>query len=103
MSDQLFFWYGCLCDALEIVDSRSGEIRDREINQWLLDETLESLRQLDHPRVKKLVTSLENQYDEMLIFLDWPEVQLVPWQRRLARAFPNSVDQEFFQTTVAKS
>ena len=66
---------------------RSGEIRDREINQWLLDETLKGLRQLDHPRVKKLVTNLENQYDELLTFLDWLEVQLVPWQRRLARAF----------------
>jgi len=103
MSDQLRFWYGCLCDSLEIVDWRSGEIRDREINQWLLDGTLEGLRQLDHPRVKNLVTSLENQYDEMLTFLDWLEVQLVPWQRQLARAFPDPADQQFFQATVAKS
>jgi len=103
MSDQLRFWYGCLCDALEIVDWRSGEIRDREINQWLFDEILKGLRQLDHPRVKKLVTSLENQYDELLTFLDWLEVQLVPWQRRLASAFSDPADREFFQATVAQA
>lgn len=103
ISDQLRFWYGCLCDALEVVDWRSGEIRDREINQWLLDETLKGLRQLDHPRVKKLVTSLENQYDEMLTFLDWLEVQLVPWQHRLARAFSDPADREFFQATAARA
>jgi hypothetical protein len=103
MSDQLRFWYGCLCDALEIADWRSGEIRDREINQWLFDEILKGLRQLEHPRVKKLVTTLENQYDELLTFLDWLEVQLVPWQRRLARAFSDPADQEFFQATVAQA
>lgn len=103
ISDQLRFWYGCLCDALEVVDWRSGEIRDREINQWLLDETLKGLRQLDHPRVKKLVTSLENQYDELLTFLDWLEVQLVPWQRRLSRVFSDPADRAFFQATVARA
>lgn len=103
MSHQFRFWYGCLCDALELVDWRSGEIRDREINQWLLDETLKGLRQLDHPRVKKLVTTLENQYAELLTFLDWLEVQLIPWQQRLADAFPDLADQAFFQATVARA
>ena len=36
VSGEVRFWYGCVCDAPEIVDWRSGEIRDREINQWLL-------------------------------------------------------------------
>ena len=102
-SDQLRFWYGCLCDALELVDSRSGEIRDREINQWLLDETLQGLRQLDHPRVKKLVRYLENQRHELLTFLDWLEVQLIPWQRRLEQAFPDSQERAFFQAAVARA
>lgn len=103
LSHQFRFWYGCLCDALEIADWRSGEIRDRAINQWLLDETLTALRQLDHPRVKKLVTYLENQYDELLTFLDWLGVQLLPWQRRLADAFPDAQEQAFFQAVVARS
>jgi len=96
-------WYGCLCDALEIVDWRSGEIRDRETNQWLLGETMQALQQLDHPRVRQLVTHLQGQQDELLTFLDWLEVQLVPWQRKLARALPDVQDQLFFQRTVARA
>lgn len=103
LSDQLRFWCGCLYDALELVDWRSGEIRDRQINQWLLQETINGLKQLDHPRVKKLVTTLKNQAEELLTFLDWLEVQLIPWQRRLARAFPHPRDQAFFQATVARA
>ena len=37
-SGQARFWYECLWDAVEIVDWRSGEIRDRAINAWLLQE-----------------------------------------------------------------
>jgi hypothetical protein len=33
MNGEVRFSYGCVWDALEIVDWRSGEIRDREINQ----------------------------------------------------------------------
>ena len=103
LSAQVRFWYGCLCDALEIVDWRSGEIRDREINQWLLRETIQGLQQLNHPRVRQLVTHLQAQQDELLTFLDWLEVQLLPWQRKLARALPDVQQQLFFQRTVARS
>jgi hypothetical protein len=103
MSGQVRFWYGCLCDALEIVDWRSGEIRDRETNQWLLGETIQGLRQLNHPRARTLVTHLQGQQEELLTFLDWLEVQLVPWQRKLAHALPDAQDQVFFQRTVARA
>ncbi len=103
MSWQVRFWYGCLCDALEIVDWRSGEIRDREINAWLLEETIQGLQQLDHPRVKKLVTHLRNQQDELLTFLDWLEVQFLPWRRKLARILPDAQEQIFFERTVARA
>jgi len=92
LSGQLRFWYGCLCDALEVVDWRSGEIRNREINQWLLEETIAGLRQLDHPRVRALVT-----------FLDWLEVLLIPWQRRLRRTIADPQEQVFFQAAVARA
>jgi len=36
-------WLSHLYDAFELVDWRSGEIRDREINQWLLEETLTAM------------------------------------------------------------
>ena len=92
---------GHLCDALELVDWRSGEIRSRETNEWLLNEVLKELRTLEHPRVRKLVTYLEDQQDEMLTFLDWLEIQLIPWQRRLAHWLPDETRQTFFQSTVA--
>jgi hypothetical protein len=103
MSGQARFWYGCLCDALEIVDWRSGEIRDPEINAWLLDETIQGLRQLNHPRTKKLVTHLCNQRDELLTFLDWLEVQMMPWRRKLARLLSDAQEQLFFERTVARA
>lgn len=103
MSGEVRFWYECLCDALEVVDWRSGEIRDREINQWLLRETIRELQRLDHPRVEKLVTYLQNQQDELLTFLDWLEVSLLPWQRKLACALPDAQDRLFSQRTVARA
>jgi len=103
MSDELRFWYGCLCDALEIVDWRSGEIRDREINQWLLEETLRGLRQLAHHRVKQLVTYLQAQQDELLTFLDLLEIQITPWQRKLTQVLPDAQEQVFFKRAVARA
>jgi hypothetical protein len=103
VSGEVRFWYSCVCDALEIVDRRSGEIRDREINQWLLEKTIQGLRQLDHPRVKKLVTHLQNQQDELLTFLDLMEIQIAPWQRKLAQALPDAQEQLFFQRAVARA
>jgi len=103
LSAEVRRWRGHLCDALELVDWRSGEIRDRETNEWLLQEVLRGLRQLDHPRVRKLVTYLEGQQAEMLTFLDWLELNLAPWQRRLALLLPDAAPRQFFQATVARA
>jgi hypothetical protein len=103
LSAEVRRWRGHLCDALELVDWRSGEIRDRETNEWLLKEVIRALRQLDHPRVRKLVTYLEGQQAEMLTFLDWLELNLAPWQRRLARRMPDEAQRQFFQATVARA
>lgn len=103
MSSEVRFWYGCLCDALEIVDWRSGEIRDREINHWLLEETIQGLRQVDHPRVKKLVTYLHGQNEELLTFLDLLEIQSTVWRRKLTRVLPDVGEQLFFERAVARA
>jgi hypothetical protein len=50
-----------------------------------------------------LVSHLQEQQDELLTFLDWLEVQLGPWQRKLALALPDGQDQLFFQRTVARA
>jgi len=94
---------GHLCDALELVDWRSGEIRDREINTWLLEQVLQALRRLPHPRVTQLLTYLEGQQTEMLTFLDWLELNLAPWQRQAAHLIPDPAQRAFFQATVARA
>jgi hypothetical protein len=103
LSSQVRFWCGCLSDALELVDWRSGEIRDRQINQWLLEETIQALQLLKHSRLRSLVTYLQNQGEELLTFLDWLELQLIPWRQKLARLLPQPQDQLFFERTVARA
>jgi hypothetical protein len=95
--------YGHLCDALELVDWRSGEIRDSEINAWLLEEVLKELRTLNHPRVRKLVTYLEGQQTEMLTFLDWLEIKIHPWRHQLAQYCQDEIQRQFFQSTAARA
>lgn len=101
-SDRLRFWRECLWDAVEVVDLPSGEIRDRAINQWLLNETLAGLRQLDHPRIQKLVERLEIQAPELLTFLDGLAQPLAEWQARLAQHLPDPAWARFFQSSVAR-
>lgn len=101
-SAQLRFWRSCLWDAVEIVDLRSGEIRDRAINQWLLDETLAGLRQLDHPRIQALVKHLAAQAPELLTFLDGLAQPLAEWQAQLGQHFPDRAWAAFFQASVAR-
>jgi len=94
---------GHLCEALELVDWRSGEIRDPETNAWLLAEVMHALRRIPHPRVAKLVTYLAGQQTEMLNFLDWLELNLAPWQRQAAQVLPDPVQRAFLQTTIARA
>jgi ubiquinone biosynthesis protein UbiJ len=100
--EQLRFWQDCLRDACEIVDLRSGEIRDRDINRWLLDETLQGLRQLTHPRIRKLTKKLAAQAPDLLTFLTGLPQPLQDWQARTAQHFPDPNWATFFQATVAR-
>jgi len=101
-SAQLRFWHECLWDAVEVVDLRSGEIRDRALNQWLLEETLAGLRQLAHPRIQKLVERLAAQAPELLTFLEGLAQPLAAWRARLAGHFPDRKWADFFQASVAR-
>jgi hypothetical protein len=67
-----------VADAFEIVDLRSGEIRGREINEWLLDEAITAMSRLDHPDVIQMSERLDNHEDRLLTYLDWLEAQLSP-------------------------
>jgi hypothetical protein len=70
-------------DAFEIVDLRSGEIRDREINEWLLDKAIAAMSHLDNPDVVKMSQRLDNHKKYLLLYLDWLETQLSPLRAEL--------------------
>jgi hypothetical protein len=101
-SAQLRFWREMLWEAVELVDWRNGEIRDRAFNQWLWDESLAALQRLDHPRIQKLVERLRTQAPELLTFLASVEQPLADWQRRVAQHFTAPDWAALFQASVAR-
>jgi hypothetical protein len=100
--NRLSFWHGCLWDAVELVDWRNGEIRERAINQWLAEETLKGIKQLPHPRIQKLAERLENQLPEMLTFLVGIVHPLTDWQVHAEQHFQDHSSAICFQKSVAR-
>jgi hypothetical protein len=100
--DTFATWLGHLCDALELVDLRSGEIRDREINGWLLEETLQAMAQIDHPLVQKFVRSLRRHQTQLLTFLDWAAEMLTPFHHLLEAHIPDPGQRHHFVRCVAR-
>jgi len=78
LHDEFAEYCSWVADAFEIVDLRSGEIRDRETNEWLLSKAITGMSQLDHPDVVKMSKRLDKHKDRLLIYLDWLEAQLSP-------------------------
>lgn len=101
-SHRLRFLRSCLWDAVELVDWRSGEIRDRLINQWLADETLKEMKLLPHVRIQKLVERLEDILPEMLTFLDSIAQPLAKWQVQAEAYFQDRRWATYFQASVAR-
>lgn len=95
-------WLSHLVDALELVDWRSGEIRDRTINAWLLEETLSAMAQIDHPRVRQWVKRLRRHQTQLLTSLDWLADSLIPYRQQLLQLLGNPDDLEPFTRTVAR-
>ena len=99
---QLRFWYGCLWDAVELVDWRNGEISNRAIQQWLAEETLQGIQLLPHPRIHILAQRLAEQLPEMLTFLDGILEPLSDWQAQAAQHFQDHAALAAFQASVAR-
>lgn len=93
---------GHLCDALELVDLRSGEIRDRETSSWLLEQTLQAMESIEHPLVSKFARSLRRHQDQLLTFLDWAAEMLVPFHQMLEAHIFDPEQQQAFIRTVAR-
>ncbi len=66
--DQIANW---ISDGLEMVDFLSGEVRDREINEWLLDVAIKEMEKLEHDEIKKMAKRLKNHKKKLLKHLDW--------------------------------
>jgi len=101
--DTFAHWLAHLYDALELVDLRSGEIRDREINGWLLEEVLKAMEQIDQSLVQKFVHSLRRHQDQLLTFLDWASEMLPPYRQMLAIHIPDPAQRQLFMRTVART
>ncbi len=95
-------WSGHLHDALELVDLRSGEIRDGETSGWLLDETLKAFEQIDHPRVQTFVKTLRRHQDQLLTFLVWAGLALSTYETDLLQYLQDPDLRQFFIRTVAR-
>jgi len=91
-----------LWDAVELVDWRSGEIRDRSINQWWGEQILQEMRKLPHPRIQKLVERLTDLLPEMLTFLDGISRPLADWQAQAQQHFHDQAWTAAFQSSVAR-
>ena len=100
--DTFAIWLGHLFDALELVDLRSGEIRDRETNAWLLEETLQAMEQIDHPLVQAFTRSLRRYQAQLLTFLDWAAEMLKPFYHMLEAHIPDPARRQCFVRSVAR-
>lgn len=96
-------WFSHLCDALEVVDLDSGEIRDRATNAWLLEETLTALEQIDHERVAKWVRTLRRYQTQLLTCLDWLAAALTPYEQELAQTLTGEPARTQFMRLVART
>ena len=102
LHQELSAWLFHLADAFELVDERSGEIRDREINGWLLDEVIQALAAIAIPAVQRFARRLRRHQNALLTFLDWLTLRLQPVYDQLAQLLPTPADQDRFPRLVAR-
>ncbi len=102
LHQELSEWLFHLADAFELVDERSGEIRDRAINGWLLDEVIQALADLEIPAVQRFAQRLRRHRNALLTFLDWLTLRLQPFYDQLAQLLPTPADQHRFTRLAAR-
>lgn len=85
LHDAFAEYAGWVADAFQMVDLRSGEVRDREINTWLMNAAIEEMAKLDHPDVVKMSERLERHQKYLLTYLDWLAEYLAPLRAELHR------------------
>ncbi len=76
-------------DALQIVDLTSGEIRDRQTNEWLLDEAIAAMAQVNQTQVVKMSQRLQKHKPALLAYLDDLAPELPRLQTSLTTYLPD--------------
>ena len=71
------------CDALEMVDWRSGEIRDCETASWFLNAVLDEMALCTDTRILTFLKTLRNHQKLLLTFLKWLHEDLPAWRANL--------------------
>lgn len=101
--DEFEEWLGHLCDALELVDIRSGEIREAAVNQWLLEEVITGMEGIEHNLIEKYAKTLRNHQSQLLTFLDWIAEALTGYDNTLSATIPDENARLQFIQAVARS
>ncbi len=101
--DEFEEWLRYLCDALELVDTHSGEIRDTETSQWFLEEIVTGMEEIEHKRVKKFAKTLRNHQSQLLTFIDWVAAALVDYDAQLAVSVPDRDTRQQFVQAIARN
>ena len=71
------------CDALEMVDWRSGEIRDPATAAWFLNAVLDEMALCTDTRILAFRKTLRNHQKQLLTFLKWLHEDLPAWRQKL--------------------
>ena len=90
------------CDALEMVDWRSGEIREPESAGWLLDSLLDEMALSTDSRILSFRKTLRNHQPYLLTFLEWLEADLRQWRNELSCHLPTEADLLTFERLIAQ-
>lgn len=91
-----------LCDALEMVDWRSGEIRDPATAKWLLNAVAVEMATCTDKRILSFCKTVRHYQDELLTFLEWLDRDLFKWRNDLWLHLRKRDDVVAFERIVAR-
>ncbi len=100
--DAFEVWLDHLTDAFELVDWRSGELRDPATATWLLQHILAALANIEHSKVQGFVRTLRHYQDQLLTALTWLDAAVADFRPALAEHLADPQQQIRFERTVAR-
>ena len=83
-------------DALELVDWRSGEIREKHLNEWLFQEALKEMDKITHSCVRKFAKTLRKHQSNLLTAMDWLKNSLESFRGTCIHDMPDNMQQAIF-------